>query len=81
MSEAWCHEKRPTIQSLVDSKEYKKPIEEQHIVFKCRIRAAMRRSKREDGEVDRTADLFDEAADKINSLEEDIIIETAGDDY
>lgn len=59
--------KRLTVDELVHDPEFKKIFSDQSLLFKCRIRAAMRRSKREDGEADRTADLFDEAGDALES--------------
>ena len=52
-----------------------KPIEEQTLVERLRIRASIRRNNTErksvqEGKPDRIADLLDEAADEIERLEE-----------
>ena len=58
-------------------KENNKPIEEQTLVERLRIRASIRRNNKErksvqEGKPDRIADLLEEAADEIESLERHI---------
>ena len=58
-------------------KENNKPIEEQTLVERLRIRASIRRNNTErksvkEGKPDRIADLLEEAADEIESLERHI---------
>ena len=66
---------RKTVEELCEDPEYDKPYEEQDILFKLRIRAAIRRvatgrTSVEQGKSDRMADLLDDAGDEIVRLEE-----------
>ena len=70
-------------------KENNKPIEEQTLVERLRIRASIRRNNTErksvqEGKPDRISDLLEEAADEIESLEryiEYLLSELAGEDW
>ena len=70
-------------------KEINKPIEDQTLVERLRIRASIRRNNTErksvqEGKPDRISALLEEAADEIESLEryvEYLISELAGEDW
>ena len=70
-------------------KEINKPIEDQTLVERLRIRASIRRNNTErksvqEGKPDRISDLLEEAADEIESLEryiEYLLSELAGEDW
>ena len=72
-----------------DKKENNKPIEEQTLVERLRIRASIRRNNTErksvkEGKPDRISDLLEEAADEIESLErhiEYLLSEIAGEGW
>lgn len=72
-----------------DKKEINKPIEEQTLVERLRIRASIRRNNTErksvkEGKPDRISDLLEEAADEIESLErhiEYLLSEIAGEGW